>query len=259
MRLDGKVVLITGASSGLGWEMARQLGRRGARLGLAARRAERLEALVDEVERSGGGALALPMDVCDAEAVRAGVAQVRERFGALDVVIANAGMNNGKPAAEYTPDEVRRLVDVNLLGAIWTIQAGLEVMLKQPAGGQLVGVSSLASLRGLPSSPIYSATKAGLNTYLESVRADYAPRNIRVTAINPGFVRTPMLADSAADTMPFALDVDDAAARMLAAIEAERHTFSFPAQTQALLRLSRVLPTSVADTILRSMRKRKPE
>lgn len=257
MRLDGKVVLITGASSGLGWEMARQLGRRGARLGLAARRAELLDALVEEVEGAGGAAMALPVDVCDAEAVRACVEEVRARFGGLDVVIANAGMNNGKPAAEYAPDEVRRLVEVNLLGAIWTIQAGLEAMLKQPSGGQLVGVSSLASLRGLPSSPIYSATKAGLNTYLESVRADYGPRNIRVTAINPGFVRTPMI-EGSGNTMPFTLDVDDAAARMLAAIEAERHTFSFPAQTHALLRLARVLPTGVVDGLLRSMRKREP-
>ncbi|HYP52280.1 MAG TPA: SDR family NAD(P)-dependent oxidoreductase, partial [Pyrinomonadaceae bacterium] len=186
-----KVVLITGASSGIGRALAVELGRRGARAGLFARRAELLEEAAREVEQAGGKALALPGDVRDAGEVERAAARVREAWGRVDVLVANSGVGVITPAATLRAEEVAEVISVNTLGAVNSVAAVLPDMLARGAG-QLVAVSSLAAYRGLPKSAAYSASKAAVSTFFESLRVDLRGTGVDVTVIHPGFVKTPM-------------------------------------------------------------------
>src|SRR5829696_5132227 len=139
-----KVVLITGASSGIGRALAVELGRRGARLGLTARRGEELLKVADEVGRAGGEALALAADVRDPEAMKAAAESVRERWGRIDVLVANAGMSSTTAGTKLNAGEVGDVITVNVLGVVNSVAAVLPAMLERGAG-HLVAISSLAS------------------------------------------------------------------------------------------------------------------
>ncbi|MBV9926725.1 MAG: SDR family NAD(P)-dependent oxidoreductase [Acidobacteria bacterium] len=242
-----KVVLITGASSGIGRALALELGRRGARLGLTARRGEELLKLSEEVERAGGEALALPADVRDHAALKEVADKVLEKWGRVDVLIANAGMSSTTAGTRLNASEVGDVITINVLGVVNSVAAVLPSMLERRAG-QLVAISSLASYRGLPKSGAYSASKAAVSTLFESLRVDLLKSNIAVTTIHPGFIRTPMTAGRK-KKLPFLLEPDDAARRIVRAVERRARTYAFPWQLATLVRVIRHIPDAVYDRL----------
>ena len=241
-----KVVLITGASSGIGRAVAVELGRRGASVALLARRAEELLKVAEEVERAGGRALTLPADVRAAADVAAAVARVEELWGGVDVLVANAGFATVKAAAELRAGDVSDMIAVNFIGASNSVSAVLPGMVRRGAG-HLVAISSLASFRGLPKSAAYSASKAAMSTFFESLRVDLKRSGILVTTIYPGFIRTPLT--DGRKSLPFLVEVDEAARKIVRAIELRRRTYAFPWQLAGLVRLARLMPNALYDRI----------
>ncbi|MET0623395.1 MAG: SDR family NAD(P)-dependent oxidoreductase [Pyrinomonadaceae bacterium] len=242
-----KVVLITGASSGIGRALALELGKRGARLGLTARRGEELLKVADEVGRAGGEALALAADVRDPEAMKAAAASVRERWGRIDVLVANAGMSSTTAGTRLDAGEVGDVITINVLGVVNSVAAVLPSMLEL-GRGHLVAISSLASYRGMPKSGAYSASKAAVSTFFESLRIDLSKSGIDVTVIHPGFIRTPMTANRK-KKLPFLLEVDDAACRIIRAVERRARTYAFPWQLASLVRVIRHMPGRLYDRL----------
>ena len=172
-----RTALVTGATSGIGRALCLELASRGAHVALAARREGELERAVHEIEARGGRALPLVLDVTDAAAVEDAVKRADRELGSLDLVVANAGDGTTGHASTLRWEDVARVVDVNVKGAMATLVAAIPVMLAQQ-GGHLVGVSSLAGRRGLPQSGAYGASKAALSTFLESLRIDLAASGI---------------------------------------------------------------------------------
>jgi len=241
-----KVALITGASSGIGRAVAVELGRGGASVALLARRAEELVKVAEEVEREGGRALTLPADVRVAPDVAAAVARVEELWGRVDVLVANAGFATVKAASELRAGEVSDMIAVNFIGASNCVSAVLPGMVRRGAG-HLVAISSLASFRGLPKSAAYSASKAAMSTFFESLRVDLKKSGIKVTTIHPGFIRTPLT--DGRKSLPFLVEVDVAARKIVRAIEQGRRTYAFPWQLAGLVRLARLMPNALYDRI----------
>lgn len=248
MNWSEKTVLITGASSGIGAALALEFGRRGASVGLLARREEALLEVAAKVEAAGGRALAVAVDVRDAVEVKSAVAKVSERFGRVDVLVANAGKGELTLARAFDIEVVTQVLAVNLLGAMNSVAAVLPGMLER-GSGQIVGISSLAAYRGFPGSGAYCASKAALSTFFESLRVELRPSNIYVTTIHPGFIDTPMTRGRNRK-MPFLQDAERAAQLMIRAIETRRRTYAFPWQLAAIARVGRWLPAALYDRML---------
>jgi short-subunit dehydrogenase len=183
------VVLVTGASSGIGAACARAFAQEGARVALLARRRERLEALAQEIETAGGAALALLADVSDAAAVHAAVGQTLARWGRIDVLINNAGYGLLGSVEVTTPEEFQRIFAVNVMGAVLTTQATLPTM-KAARRGHIINVSSTAGRRGTPQRAAYAITKFGLVAFSEALRGEVREHGIHVTVVYPGFTTT---------------------------------------------------------------------
>ncbi len=247
-----KVVLITGASSGIGRGLALEFARRGAKLGLAARRVELLEELAAEISAESKGAAnvqLLPADVEDVQAMRQAARQLSSAFGQIDVLIANAGRGVTNPAAEFDAAQLASIINVNLIGAANSVAAVLPEMIAR-ASGQLVVISSLAAYRGLPKSAAYCASKAGVSAMFESFRLDLEPRGIDVTIIHPGFIKTPLTAGRTA-RLPWLMEVDEAVGKILHAIEKRKKSYAFPWQLATIVRAGLIMPTFMYDWISR--------
>jgi short-subunit dehydrogenase len=242
-----QVVLITGASSGIGGALAVELGRRGAALGLFARRADELMKVAEEIERGGGKALVLPGDVRQSSEVENAAARMRERWGRIDVLVANSGVGIITPASELRADTVANVISVNTIGVINSVAAVLPDMLARQRG-HLVAISSLAAYRGLPKSAAYSASKAAVSTFFESLRVDLRGSGVDVTIIYPGFIKTPMTAGRKGK-LPFLLELDDATRRIVRAIERRPRAYAFPWQLAGLVRLLKFMPNALYDRI----------
>ncbi|MEV7504878.1 glucose 1-dehydrogenase [Streptomyces sp. NPDC093018] len=190
-RLDGRVAVVTGASSGLGIAFATAVAEAGADVVLGARRAERLETVRTAVEKLGRRALAVRTDISRPEDCRALVDAAVHAFGRLDILVNNAGISGERPATEETPEQFREVIDINLNGSYWMAQAAGAVM---PPGGAIVNVSSILALvtGGLPQAA-YSASKAGLLGLTRDLAQQWTPgRGIRVNALAPGFFHSAM-------------------------------------------------------------------
>ena len=243
-----KVVFITGASSGIGRALAIELGRRGATVGLLARRADALRELVREVEQAGGRALALPADVRDAVAVRAAADELRARFERIDVLIANAGIALTAHITELRAEDVNEVMSINVVGAANSVTAVLPEMVAR-GRGQLVAISSLSAYRGLPKSAVYCASKAALSAFFESVRVDLRGTGIDVTIIHPGFIKTPLTAGRKAQ-MPYLMELDEATKKIIHAIETRRRSYAFPWQLASIVRAAMLFPIPLYDKIV---------
>ncbi len=241
-----KTVLLTGASSGIGEGIALAMAENGARLGLLARRAEVLENLKERCIKAGGEAVVLSADVTDANAVAAAAETLIKEFGPIDIMIANAGIGgNNAETRDLQPDAVKKVIDINLLGAANAVHAVLPKMLER-GSGHLVAISSLAGFRGLPKSAAYSASKAGMTAFFESVRLDVQHRGVSVTIIQPGFIKTPLTAGRHSK-MPFLMELDDAVPHFLRAIERKKKFAAFPWQLATIVRLGRFMPAAIYD------------
>src|SRR4030095_2560320 len=220
-----KVVMLTGASSGIGRGLAVAIASRGARVGLIARRASVLDEVALEIKSSGGSALPIAADVQEAEALRSAARQVTKTFGPIDILIANAGTGTTTHASKLQPDEIRNVLEVNVIGAANSVAAVLPEMVSR-GKGHLVAIASLAAYRGVAKSGAYCASKAALSALFESLRIDLRGSGVNVTIIYPGFIRTPLTKGRA--RMPYLLDLDDAVEKMIKAIERQKRSYSFP-------------------------------
>ena len=241
MKLNGKTVLITGASSGIGEELARQLAKKQCKLALLARSEDKLLVLQKELQSKGASVEVFAVDVREREALEQAIHSAHEKFNGLDVVFANAGVGVLKPAHKLKPQQIEAMIGVNYTGAINTLLIALPLLLEK-GQGQLVGISSIASIRGLPGGALYSSTKAGLSCFLETLRVEYRRKNIEVTTVCPGFIRTPMTADIKG-SIPFMLEVDEAVARIIQGVEFGKAIVGVPGWLYNLSSLMRFLPS----------------
>ena len=182
--LNGRVVAITGASSGIGAALAEACGRRGMRVAVQARRADRLVAAAGRAEAAGGEAEVVPGDVRDPAAAEELVTRAVRRWGRLDAIVANAGFGVSAPVAATPPEDARDIFDVNVLGTVWAIQAAWPVFEKQGAG-HVVIVSSATAIHGMPANALYSATKAAQSNLAEGLRVEGEPLGIDVSVVYP--------------------------------------------------------------------------
>ncbi|MCL7927416.1 MAG: SDR family oxidoreductase [marine benthic group bacterium] len=191
--MNGRVALVTGASSGIGRATAEVFAAKGAKVVLAARRSEELASLADEIEGRGGEATVITTDVSSPRDVEAMVAHAMETFGRLDYAVNNAG-TEGKFAAitELTVEEWDAVLGVNLRGAFLCMKSEAAAMLEAGNGGAIVNVGSVNSFLGFPSGSAYVASKHGLIGLTTSVSAELAAQGIRVNAVCPGIIDTPM-------------------------------------------------------------------
>ena len=185
--LKGKVVVVTGASSGIGEATARALSERGASVVLAARSADRLRSLEGKLSAAGGRILAVQTDVSDAASAEAMIEQTVAAFGAVDVLVNNAGLGLSGRVAEVRADDLRYVFEVNVIGALKCIQAALPRM--RP-GGRIINVSSVVGKRAIPKVGAYCATKSALNALSDALRVEVAEKGITVTSVYPGTTRT---------------------------------------------------------------------
>lgn len=240
------VVLITGASSGIGRHLALRMAAAGDAVALLARREDLLEGVAEQIEAGGGRALVLACDVTDREAVRDAVAEAERRLGPLDVLVANAGGGVPTFVDAFRAAEVEATLALNVVGVANCVEAALPGMLARGAG-QLVAVSSLAGSRGLPTGGAYAAAKAALNAMMESLRIDLRGRGVAVTVVAPGPVR---LKAKSRKSHLFSVDVEEAAARIEDAIRRRRAWKSFPRSVAWPVALGRLLPVAVYDRLL---------
>jgi short-subunit dehydrogenase len=247
MDWKNKVVFLTGASSGIGEALAIALAKKGAILGLLARREDLLGEIAAKCENAGGKARVFACDAVDEKGVHAAAESLRREFGKIDVMIANAGIGGSNHAKNLKTDEVKKVIDVNLIGAVNAVTAVLPDMLEKKSG-HLVAVSSLAGFRGLPFSASYSASKAAMTNFFESVRLDVQNQGVSVTIIQPGFIKTP-LTSGRENKMPFVMELDEAIPHFINAIEKRKKFAAFPWQLATLVRLARIFPASIYDKI----------
>lgn len=239
--------LITGASSGIGAALARTLAREGVEVVLVARREAALRELADAIVGEGGKAHVHALDVGDPDATVAAIQRLDDELGGIDLVVANAGVGGSRWAGKLDWDACRSIIDVNVRGAIATLVALLPRMVER-GHGQLVGLSSVAQYRGLPKNAAYSASKAFLSTFLESLRVDLRGSGVSITDVRAGFVDTPLSAG--VPSKPFEIDADAAAKLIRDAIAVRQGVLVFPLPMRMLGGLLTVMPAAIYEPIV---------
>ena len=248
MRYRYRSAFVTGASSGIGRSLALGLARRGCSVVACARRAERLEAVGEQIRREGGRCFVEELDVAD-------TARTVERIRALDaahrfeLIVANAGVGARKGVAPWSWEGLGDAVETNFAGAAATLTAALPAMISR-GRGHLVAVSSLASYVPLPASAAYCAPKAGLDMLMECLRIDLVGTGVYVTNVRAGFVRTRMVATTM-HPMPGMMEPDEAARRILEGLERAPAEIVFPRWLAAMARSSGALPRPMREALLR--------
>jgi NAD(P)-dependent dehydrogenase (short-subunit alcohol dehydrogenase family) len=205
-RLAGKVAVVTGASSGIGEAIARELARLGASVVMAARRFASLEAIAAEIEAAGGHAYPVATDATKAHDLKRMVDAAEARYGRLDYAVNNAGVPGAGAFMDMAVEDFDRIAAINLRGVLLAMQAEIPAMLKN-GGGAIVNVSSVAGLVGVPGLSLYAATKWGVIGLTKSVALEYATQGIRINAIAPGLTATDMLAGLKKEELEFLLSI----------------------------------------------------
>ena len=237
------VAVITGASSGIGKELAVQLAKAGTKVGLIARRAEKLEEIAAEISEFGGVCSVAPADVTSEKELKGAIEKITTDLGDIDLLIANAGVSTGTSVENFRTDTVEHVYKINVFGVMYAISAVVPRMIER-GKGHIVGVASVAGFRGFPVKSAYCGSKAALRVQLEGLRCELEPHGIHVSTICPGFIKSEMTDDIKVQ-MPFMLETDVAVKKMLTAIEQKKSLYIFPWQMEATVGVLRVLPTRV--------------
>ncbi len=231
--MNRKTVFLTGASSGLGMGMAREFAQRGYDLVLTARRLDVLENLAEELTHNSDARVVVKaLDVTDISAVAQVLADAHRQMGRLDIIIANAGIGANGRAGMSDFKGIERMIDVNVKGLMATVEAGLP-LLRNQSSGHIVGISSVAGCRGLPSGGVYGATKAAVTNYLQAVQAETVNEPIDVTILAPGYIDTPI--NQGAKSRPFVIPPEVGCRKLVEAIEAKKQFAYIPGWPWSLL------------------------
>lgn len=232
--------IITGASSGIGEAVSRELVRRGWFVVLLARRQDRLDRIADELKPN---AVAVAADVSDFSAVK----RAADAHGPFDLAIANAGISVPTYATSFKAADGEQVMRVNVFGMFNLFEAVIPSMIER-GRGRFAGVASIAGLRGLPSSSVYSASKAAMQAFLEASRSELSRTGVGVTTVNPGYVDTPIV-EKYQSKLPFLVPVDRAARIIVNGIEAGKSEIEFPVVMALLMRTVRLMPNALYDRI----------
>jgi short-subunit dehydrogenase len=245
--------IITGASSGIGAALARELSSRGWSLALLARRGDLLDELKSELKTPS---VALPADVTDRDAVREAVQRGSAELGGdFDLAVANAGISVPTWSTKFNVDDAERIVRVNVVGMFYLFDAVIPAMLAR-GSGRFAGIASIAGLRGLPSASVYSASKAAMQAFLEASRVELQQRGVGVTIVNPGWVDTPII-EKYKGPVPFLVKADKAARIIADGLQRGAREIEFPLPMSLLMRTMRLVPNALYDRLLRPYAKRK--
>ncbi len=242
MDLSDKVVLITGASSGIGEALSVALARAGCRLLLVARREEVLTALADRIRADAADVDIAVADIGDPDQCVAAVTKAVEKWGRIDVAILSAGLGVYRRIHEFDAAEAGQMIHTNVNGIVYCVGALLPVMIRQESG-MIVGLSSLAAHFVSPVSAGYSASKAAVSMFLEGIRRGVGKYGIRVLTVEPGYIRTPMTAKN--KHLPFLIEAEDCAARIVRGIRRGRNVMRFPWQMLLMIRLGKLIPSGL--------------
>jgi NAD(P)-dependent dehydrogenase (short-subunit alcohol dehydrogenase family) len=242
-----RVVLITGAGSGIGRQLAHVLAGEGAKIAALDRSPEALAALAGEL--AGKPFASAVADVTDLAATRAAAAELEARLGPTDLLLANAGIGKATSALDFKAEDIGAQIAVNLIGVANSVDAVLPGM-RQRRRGHLAVLSSLASYRGLPLMAGYCASKAGVSALFDSLRVELTPLGIAVTTICPGWIRTPLTTNIEVP-QPYMMEVDYAVGRMVRALRRRRPYIAFPPRAAWQVRLLRWLPCGLSDWLVR--------
>ena len=248
MQSTEQVVIVTGAASGIGQELCRLFARRGARIGLVDRDKSKLEAFADELRQAGVPCATAAVDVRQREQVHDAVRQIVGALGPADILIPCAGICRASTVDDLKISELEEIVGINFMGMVYVIEAVLPSMLERNSG-QIAGISSMAGVRGIPFEPAYSASKAAVGAYLESLRCELRPRGITITTVFPGYVQTPLLDEingmmGADMSGGKAFTPNAAAARIVEGLERRSSYIYFPRPLGLSVRLSRLHATA---------------
>ncbi|MCA8916577.1 MAG: SDR family NAD(P)-dependent oxidoreductase [Planctomycetes bacterium] len=250
MKFPHQVVAITGASSGIGAELAVQLGALGCSVGLIARREDLLKEVAAKVVAAGGKACCATADVAEYSQVQSAMQTISAQLGEIDCVVANAGVGQQLDRNAFDAAATERIFRINVLGMVNAFYAALPGMLQRKRG-HLVSIASLASYQGLPRDGGYAASKAAMRVHCEGLRIELRGSGIDVSTICPGFIRTP-LTDKNEFDMPFLLEVDAATRKIIRAVARRRRVYNFPWQFWWLVKLGQRTPRWLFDRVIAS-------
>jgi len=249
MNFNDKVILITGASTGIGKEMAKMLAKENCSLALIARRGELLDDLAGKIKTENPNIKTYVCDVAKPDEVKKVFPEIREQFKKVDIAILNAGIGSKSSAKDYSHENAKKTFDVNVLGIVNCVENLLPDFIKRK-DGMIVGVSSLADSRGWQGSGFYCASKSAATILMENLRVELQPFNLKVITVKPGFVETPMTTKNKFP-MPFLMSAGKAAKIIIDGIKKEKRIIQFPFPTVLGAKLMRVVPDFLFEYISR--------
>jgi len=244
MQLSDKIVLLTGASSGIGYSLSKLLFKEGASVILIARRKELLLKLKSH-SKDQNKVEVIEADITNSTEVKNAFDKTIERFGRIDLAILNAGVSERASVNEFNAESAKRIFDTNVFGIIYFLELLIPYFIERRKG-MIVGVSSLADARGFARSSFYCSSKSAATTLLESVRVELKSYNVKVLTVKPGFVKSPMT-DKNEFYMPFLMKVDNAAKLILKGIKKEKRIIQFPLPIVISSRFLKILPDFLFD------------
>lgn len=240
MEFKNSNILITGASSGIGYQLAKDLATEGANLAILSRRKELIDELAKELEKTTK-VKTYNCDVTKKEEVKDVLAKIKIDFNKIDVAILNSGVGRTASVREYNSSAAEEIFNTNVLGAVYCIEQLLPEFISEKRG-VIVGISSLGDGKGFPKSGFYTASKAALTIILESLRIELKPFSVKVVTIKPGFIKTPMT-EKNKFKMPFLMSVEEGSKMILNGLRKEKRIIEFPLPTTIAAKFLRMIPT----------------